>query len=68
MTETLTEAEVQAFLSAHPGATGIDMIMPDMCGIPRGKRIGTEAAAKLYRDGVQMPGIRARVRCSKAKR
>ncbi len=56
MTETLTEAEVQAFLSAHPGATGIDMIMPDMCGIPRGKRIGTEAAAKLYRDGVQMPG------------
>lgn len=56
MSEILRAAEVEAFLSAHPDATGIDMVLPDMCGIPRGKRIGTEAAAKLHRDGVQMPG------------
>lgn len=56
MTERLTEDEVESFLAQQPDAAGIDMLVPDMCGILRGKRIGTEAAAKLYRDGVQLPG------------
>ena len=56
MTGRLTQAEVDAFLADNPGLTGVDMLVPDMCGILRGKRIGTEAVDKLYDKGVQMPG------------
>lgn len=56
MTERLTKAEVDAFLEDHPDLKGVDMLLPDMCGILRGKRIGAEALDKLYEKGVQMPG------------
>lgn len=56
MTERLSKAEVDAFLAAHPDLKGVDMLLPDMCGILRGKRIGAEALDKLYEKGVQMPG------------
>ena len=56
MTDKLTKAEVDAFLAAYPDLKGVDMLLPDMCGILRGKRIGAEALDKLYEKGVQMPG------------
>lgn len=49
-------AELTAFFQAHPDVTGIDMLLPDMIGVPRGKRIARDGAAKLYTDGVRMPG------------
>ncbi len=49
-------AELTAFLQDNPGVTGIDMLLPDMNGIPRGKRIARDGASKLYSDGVRMPG------------
>ncbi|MCR9218866.1 MAG: glutamine synthetase family protein [Alphaproteobacteria bacterium] len=56
MPELLSKAEVDAFLAAYPDLKGVDMLLPDMCGILRGKRIGAEALDKLYEKGVQMPG------------
>mgnify|MGYP001388614036 CR=1 FL=1 len=44
MTERLTKAEVDAFLEDHPDLKGVDMLLPDMCGILRGKRIGFSLA------------------------
>lgn len=36
--------------------TAIDMLICDMCGIPRGKRLDRSGLAKLYGPGVGMPG------------
>ncbi|MCH7943268.1 MAG: glutamine synthetase [Proteobacteria bacterium] len=36
--------------------TAIDMLICDMCGIPRGKRLDRSGLAKLYGDGIGMPG------------
>ena len=36
--------------------TTIDMLICDMCGIPRGKRLDRSGLAKLYDVGVGMPG------------
>ena len=55
MTEKLTEQEVDAFFSAHPDATGIDMLIPDLSGVLRGKRIARDGVSKLYKDGVRLP-------------
>lgn len=52
----LTKKEVDAFIKANPELRGVDMIVPDMCGIPRGKRIGPEATDKLHKGGVALPG------------
>jgi glutamine synthetase len=49
-------AELEEFLSARPDITGIDMLVPDMCCVLRGKRIARDSAAKLVRDGVRLPG------------
>jgi len=39
-----------------PDVTAIDMLICDMCGIPRGKRLDRSSLAKLYGEGVGMPG------------
>ena len=36
--------------------TAIDMLICDMCGMPRGKRLDRSGLAKLYGAGVGMPG------------
>ena len=36
--------------------TAIDMLICDMCGIPRGKRLDRSGLAKLYGEGVGMRG------------
>ncbi|MDW3204054.1 MAG: glutamine synthetase family protein [Alphaproteobacteria bacterium] len=56
MTAWLSKKEVDAFTKANPGLKGVDMLVPDMCGILRGKRIGVEAIDKLHEGGVALPG------------
>jgi len=48
-------AELQRFLKAHPGTLQIDAFLPDMNGIPRGKRFPVGEAAKIWTSGVQLP-------------
>ncbi|WP_137391259.1 glutamine synthetase family protein [Rhodoligotrophos defluvii] len=50
-----TEAEL--FLDAHPEIAAVDMLLPDMNGILRGKQLARDYLGKLYNsDGVRMPG------------
>lgn len=42
-------------LARMPECAAIDLILPDMNGLLRGKRISREALDKVYRDGVCLP-------------
>lgn len=56
MTDTYaTPADVEAFLSAHPDVTWIDLILFDINGIPRGKRFRRDDLVGIARSGVMMP-------------
>ncbi len=44
-----------AVLSSLPDCELVDLILPDMNGLLRGKRISRDALEKVYRDGVCLP-------------
>lgn len=48
--------EAEAFLRARPDVRLVDAIIPDICGIPRGKRLDVSALGKLYTTGMALPG------------
>ncbi len=45
----------QPFLSSNPDLKGIDLLIPDLNGVLRGKRIQTSALKKVYQDGLCLP-------------
>jgi glutamine synthetase len=47
---------VERFFSAHPAITALDLLIPDTHGILRGKRIPRAQLAKVFADGVCLPG------------
>jgi glutamine synthetase len=49
-------AEADAFLAANPGVKTIELLMPDMCGVLRGKRLTRNSFRKLYSGSVRTPG------------
>jgi len=51
-----TPEEVAAFLAAHPDIHQVDVLIPDACGVPRGKKMPAEGLASLFREGVGFPG------------
>ena len=53
--ETVVDAAA-AFRAAHPEVTAIDMLLCDMCGVLRGKRLAPVALRKLFTGSVVMPG------------
>jgi len=50
----LAEADAST-LAAMPSPEAIDLILPDMNGLLRGKRIAASALEKVWRDGVCLP-------------
>ncbi len=50
----LPDADLAA-LQAIPGCEAIDLLLPDMNGLLRGKRISRDALEKVYADGVCLP-------------
>ncbi|MBC6440796.1 MAG: glutamine synthetase [Rhodospirillales bacterium] len=48
--------EAGAFLAQHPEVRWVDAMIPDICGIPRGKRLDVSALGKLYTTGLVLPG------------
>ena len=48
-------AEADAFLDEHPDLVSIDMLIPDMSGILRGKQLVRDTIGKLYTEGVRLP-------------
>ena len=47
---------VAGFLRDHPDLRWIDVMIPDICGIPRGKRLCASALGKLFTTGIVLPG------------
>src|SRR4051812_47092733 len=52
---TTVGRELARFLKAHPKVTQVDAFLPDMNGVPRGKRFPVHEAAKIWDSGVQLP-------------
>lgn len=48
-------AEADAFLAEHPDVVAVDMLVPDMSGILRGKQLVRDALPKLYTEGARLP-------------
>lgn len=48
--------EVAQFRRNHPDVTQIDCLIPDACGVLRGKKLPVDGLEKLYRAGVAFPG------------
>ena len=57
MTPSLkSDREAHEFLAKNPDVVTIDMLIPDMNGVLRGKQINREYLPRLYTEGVRMPG------------
>ncbi|APZ41789.1 glutamine synthetase family protein [Acidihalobacter ferrooxydans] len=48
--------EVVAFRQRYPQARTVDLIIPDVNGVLRGKRVEIEVIEKVFIDGVNLPG------------
>lgn len=47
--------EASEFLANHPDVETFDTILPDLCGVIRGKRIARNGLEKIYKNGFQIP-------------
>ena len=56
MTDTRTQnKELSLFLETHPQLEPLELLVPDMNGIIRGKRINVDEADTLYENGLNFP-------------
>ncbi len=49
-------SEAQRFLAAYPAVGSIDLIIADVNGCQRGKRVSRTALPSVFRDGICLPG------------
>ncbi len=49
-------SEAERFLENHPDIRTFELLLPDMNGISRGKRIERNALLKIYKEGLCLPG------------
>ena len=54
MSESL-EKEIDSFLKHHPDVKAFDVLIPDMNGVFRGKRVTLEKFKKISSDGKFLP-------------
>ena len=47
--------ELITFLKAHPDVQFVDVLLPDLCNVIRGKRLPRADLGKFYREGFQVP-------------
>lgn len=50
------ETQLAAFLELHPQTRFVDVLLADLCGIPRGKRVAIGEMSQLYGGGFLLPG------------
>lgn len=48
--------EIEDFRQRHPAITAVDVLLPDLCGVFRGKRVPIDELSKVFKDGVAFPG------------
>jgi glutamine synthetase len=49
-------SNAQTFLAARPAVKVVDLLLPDICGILRGKRVDVADLAAVYDSGMYLPG------------
>lgn len=52
---TSAQAEARAFLERHPDIESFDLLISDLNGVLRGKRIPRDNLVKAYRHGINLP-------------
>lgn len=55
MSNRLSQEEIDAFLDANPDIDVIELLIPDMSGVLRGKRLQKDALSKLEKGTLRMP-------------
>jgi glutamine synthetase len=48
--------EIETFRQQHPAVTAVDVLLPDLCGVFRGKRVPINELSKVWKEGVAFPG------------
>ena len=56
MTANLEAGEIAELRRSQPDVRFIDVLLADLCGIPRGKRIALHESGSLYGGGFLLPG------------
>jgi glutamine synthetase len=49
-------SNAEAFLAARPAVRVVDLLLPDLCGVLRGKRVDRMDLAGVYAHGMFLPG------------
>jgi len=49
-------SNAEAFLAAHPAVKVVDLLLPDLCGVLRGKRVDLADLPGVYQRGMFLPG------------
>ncbi len=49
-------SNAEAFLAARPAVRVVDLLLPDLCGVLRGKRIDRSDLPVIYQRGMFLPG------------
>ena len=49
-------ANAERFLAAHPAVRVVDLLLPDLCGVLRGKRVDRADLPGVYQRGMLLPG------------
>ena len=49
-------SQLAAFRQRHPRTRFVDVLLADLCGIPRGKRVTLDELSQVYRGGFLLPG------------
>jgi glutamine synthetase len=49
-------SNAEAFLAARPAVRVVDLLLPDLCGVLRGKRVDRSDLAGVYQRGMFLPG------------
>ncbi|GGO76676.1 glutamine synthetase [Marinobacterium nitratireducens] len=55
MSSQMHNNEAELFLSEHPEVEAVDLLIPDLNGVIRGKRIERDSLSKAYAHGVNLP-------------
>ncbi|MGQ0385064.1 MAG: glutamine synthetase family protein [Gammaproteobacteria bacterium] len=49
-------SNAEAFFAAHPAVRVVDLLLPDLCGVLRGKRVDLADLPGVYERGMFLPG------------
>jgi glutamine synthetase len=49
-------SNAEAFLAKRPAVEVVDLLLPDLCGVLRGKRVALADLPGIYRSGMLLPG------------